>query len=198
MDLGERKARDNKGRRDGREGREEQKQRGMVTKRATKVTEYGRQLQEKQKLKETYGMRERQFKRFFSLAIKSRSATGEMLLSLLERRLDNVLYRLKLATTRPQARQIIVHGHVLVNGKKVTSPCYLVKVNDEVSLSERSTNKETFVKEVVDKRGAAGVKVPEWLEQDKKGRRGKVLRFPVRDDIQMPVNENAIVELYSK
>lgn len=198
MDLVERKARDNKGRREGREGREEQKQKGMVTKRATKVTEYGRQLQEKQKLKETYGMRERQFKRFFGLAIKSRSATGEMLLSLLERRLDNVLYRLKLVTTRVQARQIVVHGHVLVNGKKVTSPSYLVKVNDEVSLSERSMNKETFMKEVVDKRGAAGVKVPEWLEQDKKGRRGKVLRFPVRDDIQMPVNENAIVELYSK
>lgn len=192
----ERKTRET-GRRDGREGREEQKQRGMVTKRATKVTEYGRQLQEKQKLRDTYGMRERQFKRFYDIAIKSRSATGEMLLSLLERRLDNVVYRLKLATTREQARQIVVHGHVFINGKKVNSPSCLVKVNDEISLAPRSEGKEGFVKEVVDKRGGAG-KAPEWLEHDKKGRRGKVLRLPVRADIQMPINENAIVELYSK
>lgn len=192
----ERKTRET-GRRDGREGREEQKQRGMVTKRATKVTEYGRQLQEKQKLRDTYGMRERQFKRFYDIAIKSRSATGEMLLSLLERRLDNVVYRLKLATTREQARQIVVHGHVFINGKKVSSPSCLVKVNDEISLAPRSEGKEGFIKEVVDKRGGAG-KAPEWLEHDKKGRRGKVLRLPVRADIQMPINENAIVELYSK
>lgn len=196
MVSNERKARE-AGRREGREGREEQKQRGMVTKRATKVTEYGRQLQEKQKLRDAYGMRERQFKRFYDAAIKSRSATGEMLLSLLERRLDNVVYRLKLATTRAQARQIVVHGHVLINGKKVHSPSCLVKVNDEISLAPRSEGKEGFVKEVVDKRGGAG-KAPEWLEHDKKGRRGKVLRLPVRADIQMPVNENAIVELYSK
>lgn len=196
MVSNERKARES-GRREGREGREEQKQKGMVTKRATKVTEYGRQLQEKQKLKETYGMRERQFKRFFGIAVKSRSATGEMLLSLLERRLDNVVYRVKLATTRAQARQIVVHGHVFVNGKKVFSPSYLVKVDDEVSLAPRSEGKEGFVKEVVDKRGGAG-KAPEWIEHDKKGRRGKVLRLPVRADIQMQVNENAIVELYSK
>ncbi|HBL98440.1 TPA: 30S ribosomal protein S4 [Candidatus Dependentiae bacterium] len=178
--------------------KEERKQKGMVTKRATKLTEYGRQLLEKQKLKETYGMRERQFKRFFAIARQSREATGEQLLSLLERRLDNVVFRLKLATTRNQARQVIVHGHVIVNNTKVHSPSYLVKINDEVSLSPASAKKEEFVKQVVDKRGAAAAKVPDWLEHNKKDRRGKVLRFPVRADVQIQVNENSIVELYSK
>lgn len=178
--------------------KEERKQKGIVTKRATKLTEYGRQLLEKQKLKETYGMRERQFKRFFDLARRSQDATGEMLLCLLERRLDNVVYRLKLSTTRPQARQVVVHGHILVNGCKVSAPSYLVKVNDEIAWCESSLQKEVFVKDVAEKRGAAGAKVPDWLEQDKKGHRGKVLRFPVREESQLQVNENSIVELYSK
>jgi len=173
-------------------------ERETSTKRARKLTEYGRQLQEKQKVKEMYGMRERQFKRFFSIAHRSQEATGELLLTMLERRLDNVVYRLKLASTRSQARQLIVHGHVLVNGKKVYSPSILVAVNDEIKLSERSSAKAGLLSQVVDKRLNTGIKLPEWLEGDKKIRGGKVLRLPVRADIQTPVEESLIVELYSK
>lgn len=167
-------------------------------KRTKKLSEYGRQLQEKQQVKHSYGMRERQFKRFFSIATKSESATGEMLLSLLERRLDNVLYRLKLATTRLQARQLVVHGHVLVNDKKVNSPSRLVVVNDVISLSPRALEKKTLLENVVDKRLSIGIKVPDWLELNAKSRLGKVLRLPVRADIQTPIEEHLIVELYSK
>lgn len=169
------------------------------TKRMKKTSEYGRQLNEKQKVKNEYGVKERQFKRFFKLAVKSVSGVpGENLLTLLERRLDNTLYRLKLATTRLQARQIIVHGHVLVNGKKVYSPSFLVSVNDVISLAPNVTNKTIFLEQVIDKRMKAGVKVPEWLELDKDDRIGRVLRFPIRSDIQMLIEEHLIVELYSK
>lgn len=167
-------------------------------KRPKKTTAYGRQLQEKQKVKFAYGMRERQFERFFSIATRSKEATGEKLLSLLERRLDNVVYRLKLSSTRRQARQVVVHGHIFVNGKRVHSPSYLVEVDDVISLAPLSTAKVGLMSEVVDKRMAANVKVPDWLESDKNERRGKVIRHPVRADIQLQVNENAIVELYSK
>lgn len=167
-------------------------------KRGRKQTEYGRQLEEKQKVKEMYGVRERQFKRFFEEASRKRAATGETLLSLLERRLDNTLYRLKLAGTRKQARQIIVHGHVLVNGKRVSSPSFLVDLSDEVSLAANTATKTTFVEQVVDKRMLSGVKVPEWLELDKKERKGRVLRLPVRSDIQTPIEEHLIIELFSK
>lgn len=171
----------------------------QAPKRMKKTSEYGKQLEEKQKVRNEYGMRERQFKRFFAIALQSREgAPGENLLSLLERRLDNTLYRLKMATTRVQARQIIVHGHVLVNNKKVYSPSYLVSVNDEISLSPTVSNKPVFLEQVVDKRMKIGIKVPEWLELDKKDRKGRVLRNPVRADIQMPIEEHLIVELYSK
>lgn len=178
-------------------GREKDAQRDS-SKRQKKTTAYGRQLQEKQKVKFAYGMRERQFKRFFGLATLSKEATGEKLLSLLERRLDNVVYRLKLATTRPQARQVVVHGHIFVNGKKVHSPSYLVEVNDEISLAPLSNAKSGLLSEVVDKRLATNIKVPDWLESDKNERKGRVIRHPARADIQLQVNENAIVELYSK
>jgi small subunit ribosomal protein S4 len=168
------------------------------TKRSRKTSEYGRQLQEKQKVKELYGMRERQFKRFFQLAVRSQQATGEELLSLLERRLDNVLYRLKLATTRAQARQIIVHGHILVNGRKVYSPSYLVSVNEEITLAPNVADKTIFLEQVVEKRLNTGIKVPEWIELDKKGRKGRIVRLPVRSDIQTPIEEYLIVEHYSK
>ena len=167
-------------------------------KRSRKTSEYGRQLQEKQKVKEIYGMRERQFRRFFQLAVRSQEATGEGLLSLLERRLDNTLYRLKLASTRAQARQIIVHGHVLVNGRKVYSPSYLVSVSEEITLAPNVTAKTVFLEQVIEKRLNSGVKVPEWIELDKKARKGRVLRLPVRSDIQTPIEEYLIVELYSK
>lgn len=163
-----------------------------------KTTEYGRQLLEKQKVKHMYGVREKQFKRFFAIATKSREATGEALLTLLERRLDNVVFRLKYAATRIQARKLVVHGHFCVNGKKVSSPSYLVSVGDVITLSPRSAEKAGLMSEVVDKRLNSTVKVPEWLELNKQDRKGNVLRFPVRADIQAPINENSIVELYSK
>lgn len=167
-------------------------------KRQRKKTEYGRQLEEKQKVKEMYGLREKQFRRFFDAAVKSQEATGDMLLSLLERRLDNVVYRLKLATTRTQARQIIVHGHIMVNGHKVYSPSYLVDIEDTVSLAPQVINKAVFLESVVDKRLKSTAKIPEWLELDKQARTGRMLRNPVRADIQTPIEEYLIVELYSK
>lgn len=180
----------------GNSGQTEQK---SSKKPARKVSEYGRQLQEKQKVRDMYGLRERQFKRFFAIASRSRQgAPGENLLSLLERRLDNTIYRLKLATTREQARQIVVHGHILVNGKKVYSPSSLVSINDEVSLAPNVMEKKAFLEQVVDKRLNIGIKVPEWLELNKNARKGRVLRYPVRSDIQVPIEEHLIVELYSK
>lgn len=169
-----------------------------TSKRARKMSEYGKQLYEKQKVKEMYGVREKQFRRFFSIAARKKGATGETLLSLLERRLDNIVYRLKLATTRTQARQIITHGHILVNGKKVHTPSYLLEVNDIVSLKPSVLEKAAFLEQVIDKRLSTAAKVPEWLELNKADRKGSVLRHPVRSDIQAPIEEHLIVELYSK
>ena len=169
-----------------------------IAKRPRKLTDYGKQLLEKQKVKEMYGMRERQFKRFFTQAVKTEGAPGENLLRMLECRLDNVVYRLKLATTRPQARQSIVHGHIIVNGSKVYSPSYQVRVNDQITLASTVLAKKTFLEETVDKRLNMGVKVPEWLELVKKDRLGKVLRLPIRTDVQAPIEEHLIVEVYSK
>lgn len=135
--------------------------REKAAKRGRKLSEYGKQLAEKQKVKEMYGMRERQFERFFNSAVKSQEATGDTLLSLLERRLDNVLYRLKLSVSRIQARQLVVHGHILVNGKKVYSPSYIIGMNDEISLIARDLEKPAFLEQVVDKRLKIGIKVPE-------------------------------------
>lgn len=179
----------------------DQKEQGATQSRrpARKQSEYGKQLSEKQKVKEMYGLREKQFKRFFGIASKSREGMpGENLLSLLERRLDNTMYRLKLATTRTQARQMIVHGHVLVNGRKVYSPSFLVSIDNIISLDPKALTKLVFLEKVVDKRLNIGIKVPEWLELDKKDRKGRVLRNPVRSDIQAPIEEHLIVELYSK
>ena len=163
-----------------------------------KVSEYGRQLQEKQKLKHSYGMRESQFRRFFGLALHRRGATGEVLLELLERRLDNVVYRLKMASTRPQARQMVVHGHILVNGKKVSSPSCLVRPSDAISLSTRTVERATLIKDVVDRRMSIGIKVPAWLELKKEDRTGVVLRVPERSEVSSEIEEHLIVELYSK
>jgi len=164
-----------------------------------RVSEYGKQLAEKQKVKEMYGMREKQFRRFYSMAVaSSQGAPGENLLNLLERRIDNVVFRLKMATTRAQARQMIVHGHVKVNGRKVTSPSYLVDVNDIITLAERTLKNSALLEQVIDKRMSIGIKVPEWLELVKKDRAGKVLRHPARADLQAPIEEYLIVEMYSK
>jgi len=163
-----------------------------------KLSEYGKQLQEKQKVKLMYGVLERQFYRFFKNASKQRGVTGETLLSLLERRLDNVVFRLKMAISRTQARQMIVHGHISVNGKRVDSPSYVVDVDDAISLAESTLSNQTFIENVVDKRMNMGIKVPDWLELQKKDRKGIVLRLPIRSDITVPVEEHLIVELYSK
>jgi small subunit ribosomal protein S4 len=166
---------------------------------ARKLSEYGKQLQEKQKVRDMYGMRERQFRKFFSAAIARREGTpGENLLSMLERRIDNVVYRLKFSTSRAQARQIVVHGHVLVNGRKVYSPSYLVSIGDVISLAANVVQKAVFLDQVIDKRLKMGIKVPDWLELDKQERKGNVLRYPARSDIQVPIEEYLIVELYSK
>jgi small subunit ribosomal protein S4 len=168
------------------------------TKRPKKMSEYGRQLSEKQKVKHMYNMRERQFRRFFSIAVQAQGAPGDNLLSLLERRLDNVVYRLKMATSRKQARQLIVHGHIVVNGKKVSSPSYFVSVGEIITLTPASFEQKEFLAQVVDKRLNLGIKVPEWLELDKKSYKGAVLRDPVRSDLQVPIEDHLIVELYSK
>lgn len=169
------------------------------TKRPRKVSEYGKQLAEKQKVKEMYGMRERQFRNFFGQAVRKQvGAPGENLLTLLERRLDNTLYRLKMAVTREQARQTIVHGHILVNGRRVSSPSFLVSVNDVISLSPKVLNMKEFMEQAIEKRLKMGIKVPDWLELVKGEHKGIVLREPVRADVQATIEENLIVELYSK
>jgi small subunit ribosomal protein S4 len=163
-----------------------------------KMSEYGKQLFEKQKVKHLYGMRERQFRKFFEIALRGVGAPGETLLSMLERRIDNVIYRLKMSTSRVQARQIVVHGHVFVNGRRASSPSYMVSVGDVISLDPSVMKKEHFLENVIDKRLKIGVKVPEWLELDKQARTGTIVRIPVRTDIQTPIEEHLIVELYSK
>ena len=163
-----------------------------------KTSGYGIQLQEKQKVKEMYGVRERQFRRFFENAKKSQGGAGENLLSLLERRLDNVVYRLKLSVSRSQARQNIVHGHILVNSNKVYSPSFLVNIGDQVTLAPNVISKDKFLEQVIDKRLSVAIKVPDWLELKKDDRKGLILRLPVRADIQTPIEEHLIVELYSK
>ncbi len=164
-----------------------------------KTSEYGRQLRQKQQVKQAYGMRERQFARFFDIALRQREgATGENFLSLLERRLDNVVFRLKFAKTRKQARQMVSHGHIFVNNARVHTASYLVGVQDVISVDPRTMQNESFVESVIDKRLKVGIKTPDWLELDKKNRVGYVLRNPVRADVQMPIEEHLIVEFYSK
>jgi small subunit ribosomal protein S4 len=163
-----------------------------------KLSEYGKQLAAKQKVKLMYGMLENQFRRFFALASKQHGITGENLLSLLERRLDNTVFRLKMAISRVQARQMIIHGHITVNGKKVDKPSFLVKQNDVVSLTEATMKNQAFIENVVDKRLGTAIKVPEWLDLQKKDRKGIVVRLPIRSDITTPIEEHLIVELYSK
>lgn len=163
-----------------------------------KSSEYGKQLMEKQKVKLMYGILERQFKCFFEKAAQQRGVTGELLLSLLERRIDNVVFRMKMAISRSQARQMVVHGHVTVNGGRVISPSYVVKVGDTIALTDTTLKNTAFVENVVDKRMNMGVKVPDWIELQKKDRKGVVLRLPNRSDITADIEEHLIVELYSK
>lgn len=163
-----------------------------------KTSEYGRQLIEKQKVKKMYGMREAQFRRFFLLSKKSKDSTGETLLTLLESRLDNIIYRLKFAKTRLSARKMIVYGHIKVNGKRVYSPSILLKVNDIVELNDRTKTLTSFMHNEIDIALAKINRVPDWLELNRADYRGVVLRKPISSDIQAAININAIVELYSK
>ena len=163
--------------------------------RKTKVVGYGLQLREKQKAKRIYFTQEGQFRNYFEKAARSQGVTGELLLQQLERRLDSVVFRLGFGTARRQARQLVRHGHVLVNGKKVNIPSYQVNVGDEITVKE-SSRKLTVLEAA--KEFSSHQNSPNWLEIDRDNFRGKVLSLPKREDIQQPVNEQLIVELYSK
>ncbi len=160
-----------------------------------KFSEYSIQLREKQKLRHIYGVLERQFRRYFQMADRGRGVTGETLLQLLERRLDNIVYRLGFATSRSEARQFVRHGHFQVNGRKVDIPSYLVRAGDRVVLRERSRKIVRIHEalELVQRRG-----VPDWLEVQPEAFAGMVKALPVRTDLTMPINEKLVVELYSK
>ena len=160
-----------------------------------KQSEYGLQLTEKQKVKFIYGMLEKQFRRYYEMAVKMPGITGENLLQILESRLDNVIFRLGLANTRRESRQMVSHGHILVNGKRVDIPSYRVKVGDVITLKE-STKSSDRIKDIVEANSTRTV--PKWLDMDKNTLTGKVIALAARDDIDFEVAEHLIVELYSK
>ena len=176
-------------------GYSKQSNRNPGGKRRTKKSEYGTQLTEKQKVKFVYGILEKQFRMYYEKAERMNGNTGEILLSLVERRLDNVVYRLGFASTRREARQLVNHGHYTVNGKSVNIPYYLVDVTDVIAVSEKRSSNSRFKKM---KEADAFVAAPKWLERDKNNLTGKVIALPARDDIDFEIAENLIVELYSK
>jgi len=163
--------------------------------RRRKASDYGEQLREKQKVKRIYGIAERQFRGYYHRANRMKGVTGENLLQLLERRLDNVIYRLGLAADHAEARQLVRHGHFSINGTRVNIPSYLVRANDQITVLERSKKIARLAENMnaVDRRG-----VPQWLELDKDNFRGKVRSLPAREDMKMEIREQLIVELYSK
>lgn len=160
-----------------------------------KFSEYSIQLREKQKVKRIYGLLENQFRRTFAAAARTKGITGETLLVLLERRLDNVVYRLGFATSRAEARSLVRHGHVLVNGRKINIPSYSVRAGDLVSVRERSRQmgRVLTAMEAAQRRG-----IPDWADVDREAFSGRIKLLPTRSDITMPINEKLIVELYSK
>ena len=160
-----------------------------------KISEYGLQLREKQKAKFIYGVLEKPFRNYYKKADRAKGMTGENLMVLLERRLDNVIFRLGFARTRREARQIVGHKHVLVNGKRVNIPSYSVSAGDVIEIREKSRSLQRY-KAIVEV--TAGRLVPEWLEADLEGLKGTVKTLPTREVIDVPVNEMLIVELYSK
>jgi small subunit ribosomal protein S4 len=168
---------------------------GQHAQQRKKLSEYGIQLREKQKARRFYGVLESQFRKYFRIAAKMKGITGENLLQILESRLDNVVYRLGLATSRPEARQLVRHSHFTVNGKKVNIPSYLTKVGDVIAVKDSSKNSEKFkaIQEIV------GSKVvPQWLEFDADNLTGKVVAPCAREYVDLPIQEHLIVELYSK
>lgn len=169
---------------------------GKLAKRKGKLSEYGMQLREKQKIRKTYGVLEKQFYTSFENAARMSGLTGENMLSLLERRLDNALYRMGFAASRSQARQFIQHGHVLVNAKKVDVSSYILRENDMVEISEQFKENATLLEAV--KLSKAVSAKPEWLDVDYEKKNAKVSRLPRRQDVVMNFNEQLVVELYSK
>jgi small subunit ribosomal protein S4 len=163
--------------------------------RKAKVVGYGLQLREKQKTKRIYFAQEGQFRNYFEKAARAKAVTGEMLLQQLERRLDNVVYRLGFGVSRRQARQLVRHGHVQVDGRKVNIPSYQVSVGEEVAIREGSRKLPILESS---KEFASHQNAPTWLEIDRDNYKGRVLSLPKREEIQLPVNEQLIVELYSK
>jgi small subunit ribosomal protein S4 len=170
-------------------------QHGQTNMRMRKMSDYAIQLREKQKVRRMYGMLEGQFHRYFVKADRLKGVTGENLLVLLERRLDNTIYRLGFASSRNQARQLLRHNHFLINGKKVNIPSYQVSVNDEITVKEKSRKVELINDSLsaVVRRG-----IPSWLKLDQDNFKGIIQALPNREEITMPIQENLIVELYSK
>ena len=163
--------------------------------RKSKLAGYGVQLREKQKVKRIYGVLEDQFRLYFEQAERTRGITGETLLQLLERRLDNVAYRLGLATSRPQGRQLVRHGHLTVNGRKVNIPSYSVKPGDVIAVRDTSKKSPAILHALEEVKGRG---VPEWLQFDAAGLTARISSVPTREQINLPVQEQLIVELYSK
>jgi small subunit ribosomal protein S4 len=164
--------------------------------RRPKIVGYGLQLREKQKARRVYGVLERQFRNQFEKAAKMKGITGDQLLSMLERRLDNVIYRMGLGTSRAQCRQIVRHGHIQVNGRKVNIPSFLVKVGDTVEVREKSQKNPTIL---AARDATAHAPCPNWLDVDREALRGRVIAMPKREElVQIQLNEQLIVELYSK
>jgi len=168
---------------------------GMHGQSRSKATEYGNQLREKQKAKRYYGLLEKQFKGYFDMATRMKGQTGENLLSLVESRLDNAVYRLGFAMSRPEARQLVTHGHFTVNGRKVNIPSFLLKPGMVIALKEKSRSLEKFKGSL---EANASRTPPKWLEFDRANYSAKVLAAPQKEDIDLPIEEHLIVELYSK
>jgi small subunit ribosomal protein S4 len=163
--------------------------------RPSKKSDYGVQLREKQRLRRFYGLQEGQFKLFFQRALRKRGVTGEMLLQLLEMRLDNLVFRFGFSASRRNARQLVLHGHVTVNGRRADVPSMTLKAGDRIEVKGRKQSQDA-VKRVLDAKG--GAELSSWLSLDKEALKGEVLRVPTRDEIAPFVNEQLIVELYSK
>lgn len=165
-------------------------QHGSARKR---VTEYGLQLREKQKVKRAYGILEKQFRRYYEEAVRMKGITGENMLSLIERRLDNVVYRMGIGSSRSESRQIVNHGHITVNGRRVNVPSFIVKVGDVIEVKENKRELEMF-------KQLKGMKIvmPKWLEFNSETLKGKILALPTREDIDLGIKEHLIIELYSR
>jgi small subunit ribosomal protein S4 len=163
--------------------------------RRKKRSDYGEQLREKQKVKRIYGIAERQFRGYYHKALRTKGVSGHMLIQILERRLDNTVYRMGFASDHAEARQLVRHGHFTINGKKVNIPSYLVRTNDVIAVRE-SSQKMARINEAlaaVDRRG-----VPQWIALDKDNFRGSITQLPTREDVTLPIREQLIIELYSK